>query len=165
MKKITLITLLFLVSGFISASDSFQKHKHGKENKEFDNVLKSYEKLHQSFFDNDNNKIKENAKVIITAIEKIKDDEIVKTLKYTKEKLHLVSKTDSLDENKKAFNIISQGLLVVLEKHAPNKNYLRYYCPMVQKYWIQNISKSEKTYNPYKSKSMPHCGGPKKEKS
>lgn len=148
MKKLLLITLLISSIAFAQA-----------ENPAFNEVLVKYESLHQSFFENDNAKIKTNAKVLLNEMEAIKDDKIVKTLSYTKKKLNEITMSDDIKANKEAMNTISQGLLVVLEKHAPNKNYARYYCPMVKKYWIQNISKSEKVLNPYASASMPHCGG------
>jgi hypothetical protein len=66
-----------------------------------------------------------------------------------------------IESNKKSFNTVSQGILVVLDKYSHNKNYARYFCPMVKKYWIQNISKSEKVMNPYASTTMPHCGAKK----
>mgnify|MGYP000002837158 FL=1 len=91
-------------------------------------------------------------------IEAIKDEKIAKTLNYTKKKLGEISKSDDIKVNKEAMNTVSQGILVVLEKHAPNKNYARYYCPMVKKYWIQNITKSEEVVNPYAGDYMPHCG-------
>ena len=66
--------------------------------------------------------------------------------------------SDDIKESKEAMNTVSQGMLVVLEKHAPNKDYARFYCPMVKKYWIQNKTKIKKVMNPYASSSMPHCG-------
>ena len=136
-----------------------KEHKHGAANDAFNKVLVKYEGLHKSFFDNDIAKIKINAKAVLEEIEAIKDEKIAKTLNYTKKKLSEISKSDDIKANKEAMNTVSQGILVVLEKHAPNKNYARYYCPMVKKYWIQNISDSEKVMNPYASDSMPHCGG------
>ena len=135
-----------------------KEHKHGAENDAFNKVLVKYEGLHKSFFDNDVAKIKANAKAVLEEIEAIKDEKIAKTLTYTKKKLGEISKSDNIQTSKEAMNTVSQGLLVVLEKHAPNKSYARYYCPMVKKYWIQNVSDSEKIMNPYASDSMPHCG-------
>ena len=50
------------------------EHAHGKENKKFNKVLKSYEKLYQAFFDNDNKKVKKQAKKVLKSIENIKDE-------------------------------------------------------------------------------------------
>lgn len=172
------IALLTLVSGIVLASenkmdhskmdhskhsqmDHHSGHDHGKENKQFNEVLKKYEDLHQAFFENDNKKIKNTATRVASSIEKITDEKITKNLKFTVQKLKSIAASDDLEANKKAFNTISQGLLFVLEKHAPNTSYKRYFCPMVKKYWIQNVSKSDKTFNPYASSTMPNCGGPK----
>lgn len=124
----------------------------------FDKTLGSYEKLHKAFFDNNLEQVKAGASELLTTIDEIKDEKIGKTLDYTKKKLGELKEAKSLDDSKEAFGVISRGLLVVLEKHAPNKSYAKYYCPMVKKYWIQNITESEKVMNPYASSSMPHCG-------
>lgn len=172
-----LIIMLLVLSNFAFAEGDVHKHhkmskshgkkmemkghKHGVQNKSFDKVLVKYESLHKAFFDNDAKKIKVNAKAVLDEIEAIKDEKIAKTLNYTKKKLTEISASDDIKASQEAMNTVSQGLLVVLEKHAPNKSYARYYCPMVKKYWIQNISESEKVMNPYASDSMPHCGAKK----
>lgn len=180
--KTLLITSLFLLSGLTFASGNHEDHskmnhsKHGSmnhsnedvqgtDNKEFNKVLESYELLHQAFFENDNEKVQNQAKKLASTIDEIKDQKISETLSFTKKKLIEVAGNLDLEANKIAFGTISHGLLIVLEKHAPNKNYQGYYCPMVKKYWIQNISKSKDTMNPYKSETMPGCGGPKKMES
>jgi hypothetical protein len=145
MKKLVLFILLFSNLAYGS-------------NKNFDQALASYEKLHQSFFDNNLDSIKKNSTMLLKSIESIKDEKISKTLTYTKKKLGEISKSDNLENSKQAFDVVSRGLLVVLAKQAPNKSYAKYYCPMVKKYWIQNITESEKVMNPYASSSMPHCG-------
>lgn len=145
MRLIIMFSLLFTQLAFASNSD-------------FDKSLSSYEKLHQAFFDNDIKQIQKSAKLLLNNLNEIKDEKMVKTLNYSKKKLESISQSEDMEQSREAFNIVSQGLLVVLEKQSPNKKYSRYYCPMVKKYWIQNISESEKVMNPYASKSMPHCG-------
>lgn len=159
MRKLLFTFLVLLLT--TSAMAEMNGHKHGHQNKKFDDVLVKYESLHKAFFDNNTNDVKAKASEVLAEIEKIKDEKIVKTLTYTKKKLKEISESNDAKANKEAMNTVSQGLLVVLEKHAPNKSYSRYYCPMVKKYWIQNISKSEKVMNPYASSSMPHCGAKK----
>ena len=145
-----LLALLFITHSLAHASE-----------KPFDNVMVKYEHLHQSFFDNDNDKVKKASKELLEAIGNVKDENISKKLAYSQQKLSQMSTADDLEENKKAFNTVSQGLLVVLEKDVGKGNYARYYCPMVKKYWIQNTTKSDKVMNPYASDSMPHCGSKK----
>jgi predicted RNA-binding Zn-ribbon protein involved in translation (DUF1610 family) len=127
-------------------------------NERFNNVLVSYERLHKAFFDNDIKKIQKSANNVLSGIKIIKNERISKTLNYTEKKLIEIIESSNIEESKEKLNIISQGLFVVLKKYAVNKNYVRYYCPMVKKYWIQNILKSKKIMNPYASVSMPHCG-------
>lgn len=139
-------------------SHKHKEHKHGKSNEAFNNVLKKYEELHSAFFENKIEAINKLAKDLIVEIDKIEDEKIAKTLTYTKKKLKEISEKDNIETKRDAMDTVSQGLLVVLEKHAPNKNYSRYYCPMLKKYWIQNITKSEEVVNPYAGDYMPHCG-------
>jgi hypothetical protein len=154
-----LLLMAFLLSSFAFAGDA--AHKHGVQSKAFNKVLKSYENLHTAFFNDDIKKIKQSAKDTLADIEKIKDETILKTLGYTKKKLQELGQSDDLSSAQDAMNIVSQGLFVVLDKHSPNKKYARYYCPMVKKYWIQNISESDKVMNPYAPSVMPHCGSKK----
>ncbi len=146
-----LILVLTLVSHFTFGADKAADKAFGK-------ALVSYEKLHQAFFDNDLSQVHRSANAVLKEVQSIKDEKMVKTLTYTKKKLQALTQVASLEEGKKDFDTISQGLLVVLEKQAPHKKYARYYCPMVKKYWIQNISESEEVMNPYASRMMPHCG-------
>jgi hypothetical protein len=124
----------------------------------FEEALQSYEKAHNAFFKDDLEAAKKEAKAILNSLSKLEGEKVKKTLAFTQKKLEALQSESQLEEAHKAFNVISQGLLVVLEKQIPVKKYARYYCPMVKKYWIQNTSESEKVMNPYAAKSMPHCG-------
>lgn len=176
--KMLMTVSLFLVSGLALASENHGDHskmnhskmdhskmdhsKHGKENKEFNMVLKGYERLHQAFFDNDNAKVQKQAAEVAKSIDGIKDEKISKTLGFAKKKLNEIASSSDFEANKTSFGTVSHALLIVLEKHSMNKGYGGYYCPMVKKYWIQNTAKSKKVMNPYASSSMPECGSPKK---
>ena len=169
MRKLTLLALL--ASSFTFASGNMKEHDHKmhkemtvklKENKSFNTALEKYEAVAQAFFDNEVENIKKTSKDLITAINAIDNEEIKKTLKFSKKKLEEISKSDNLEKNQEAFSTVSQAFHVVLTKYAENGKYARYYCPMVKKYWLQNTKKSgDKTYNIYAAKSMPHCGGMK----
>jgi hypothetical protein len=157
MKTLILTLILTLnVSHLYGAND----HRVMKmnENKNFNELLLTYEKLHQSFFDNDNSKINKATVEVLKSLEKIKNKKIKETLTYSKKKLEDIIKSEDIEANHNSFNTASQGILIVLDKYSYNKKYARYFCPMVKKYWIQNISKSEKVMNPYASLTMPHCG-------
>lgn len=170
MKKI-ILCLLISVAGNSFASGNMEEHNHEahekmgselKESESFNLVLTEYEKLNQAFISNKNQEVKKNAKSVIAAIDKVDDKTISKTLQFSKKKLEEILKSDDIKANQEAFNTVSQGIHVVLSKYAGNKKYARYYCPMVKKYWIQNIEKTkDKVYNPYASTTMPDCGSQK----
>jgi hypothetical protein len=146
MKFIIVITFMFMTS--LLANDQAT----------FEDALKSYEQLHQSFFDGNLAKVNSNAKALMGKLLQLESSEIKSKLTYAQKKLNELEGAQDLEKAKDAMNIVSQALLIILEKDLPNKNYDRYYCPMVKKYWIQNVSKNDKVYNPYASQSMPHCG-------
>ncbi len=125
---------------------------------EFNQVLSKYEELHQAFYKNDIKAVNQVSVELSKKISEIKDQVVLKKLKYTQQKLEIMGKEKGLEAAQASMNIVSQGILVVLEKDLPNKDYARYYCPMVKKYWIQNVAKEPKVHNPYASDSMPHCG-------
>lgn len=150
MKKVMmslLLSLLTLTSAYA-----------GGDREVFKSALSKYEKVYEAFFADNLEAAKKEAGLLNEELKKLTDEKVKKTLAFTQKKLEGLKTETQLREAHKAFNVISQGLLVVLEKHIPNKSYARYYCPMVKKYWIQNISESEKVMNPYAAKSMPHCG-------
>lgn len=168
MKVLSVLFLLVFQVAYAQDHNHGQKmekkamsHEHGKENKQFNAVLGEYEKLHSEFFDNNLEKIKEQAKMVNQSISKIEDKEILKLLTFTQKKLTLIENSDDMEKSREAMGVVSQGMINVLEKHANNKNYAGYYCPMVKKYWIQNIEDSDKVRNPYASTTMPSCGSRK----
>lgn len=144
--KLVMVVFLLFVSNVFAGDISFDKG------------LANYEKLHQAFFDRDLHKVHVTASELLKDLSAIKDPKMIKTLTYSMKKLKALAKIGSLEEGKGDLNTISQGILVVLEKQAPHKDYARYYCPMEKKYWIQNTSKEKEVMNPYASKMMPHCG-------
>lgn len=148
MKKILVLASLFFLSNAFGSTDS----------QVFEKALQSYEKVHAAFYSDNLDQAKKEALALEKELGNLKDEKVTKTLAFTMKKISGLQKEGDIKQAHKAFNIISQGLLVVLEKHLPNKKYARYYCPMVEKYWIQNITESEKVMNPYAAKSMPHCG-------
>lgn len=145
------LTFILLASGFAKANL--------QDEKRFTKVLSTYEKLHDAFFKNDLPNVKKLSKELAKNLETLEGEEVRKKIEYTKKKVAALEQAKSLEDAHKDFNVISQGLLVVLEGPIKNKSYARYYCPMVKKYWIQNITESQKVMNPYASESMPHCGG------
>jgi len=147
---------IFILVAMLISSLSFANEAEGK--KKFNEVLSQYEKLHEAFFTNNSEKIVESAKSVLEKLNQIEDKQIQKKLNFSKKKLNEIISTKDAEKQKNAMNTVSQAFLVVLEKDIPNKNYARYYCPMEKKYWIQNVSETEKVQNPYASSTMPTCG-------
>lgn len=145
------VLVVMLISSLSFANETVEKKK-------FNEVLSQYEKLHEAFFANNGEKIVESAKSVLEKLNQIEDKQIQEKLNYSKKKLNEIISTKDVEIQKNAMNTVSQAFLVVLEKDIPNENYARYYCPMEKKYWIQNVSETEKVQNPYASSTMPTCG-------
>lgn len=128
------------------------------ENAQLKKVFEGYEQLHASFFDFKKDQVLKSAKNLSKEIDKIKEEEIKKLLTYSKKKLDSMSEKDSRDDLNKTFNTVSMAFIHVMKTHNMEKSYGAYYCPMVQKKWIQNTDKMAKVHNPY-APEMPHCGG------
>lgn len=146
-----LMTFFVLTSTFANSSP--------QDKKAFTKALSTYEKLHDAFFKNNLKDIQKYSGELAKELKKITGKEIAEKIEYTKKKVASLEKADSIEVAQKDFNVVSQGMLMVLDRFIPNKSYARYYCPMVKKYWIQNISESDKVMNPYAADTMPHCGG------
>ena len=152
MKLLTfLLTFTFLTSIFANSSP--------QDKKAFSGALATYEKLHDAFFKNNLEDVKKVSTQLGKDLNKITGKEVSKALDSTRKKVKNLIKATNMETAHKDFNVVSQGMLMVLDRFIPNKTYARYYCPMVKKYWIQNISESDKVMNPYAADTMPHCGG------
>ncbi len=120
-------------------------------------VLKAADKLHASFFEYDAKKVESEAKTVIAKIDQLKDPELTKLLKVTKEKLALLGPAQNEEANKENFYIVSLGLGNIINKYDVGGKWNVYSCPMVKKKWIQDSSKVDDVQNPYAA-SMPNCG-------
>ena len=146
----------FLMTSVFPAGN---KANGAQNQKAFNKALSTYEKMHDAFFKIDLKKAKELVPDLKAQIKEIKGDAISKKLSPAKEGLDQLIKAKNVEEGHKGFHKISLSFLALLDSELSNKVYARYYCPMVKKYWIQNVSESEKVMNPYASDTMPHCGG------
>jgi hypothetical protein len=125
----------------------------------FNKALKTYEKVHDAFFKRDLKTAQKFSSQLEKELSQIKEPEHTKLLAPVMKRVKSLRETKDVEEAHDDFHVISVGMLGVLDRAMPNKSYARYYCPMVKKYWIQNITESEKVMNPYASDTMPHCGG------
>lgn len=125
----------------------------------FDKMLSHYEIMGDAFFKNDLKTVNQVAKELVKESKGLKEEKVLEVMKPTMTFLNSLTSEVKVDKAHKDFNVVSRNFLTILEKHLPNKSYGKYYCPMVQKYWIQNVTKNEKVMNPYAADTMPHCGG------
>lgn len=125
--------------------------------KQVQSILKAGDKLHESFFEYDASAVEKAAKDVAQKISELKDPELAKLLKVTKEKLEEIGKEKSESVNKENFYIVSLGLGNVVNKYEVGGKWNIYSCPMVKKKWIQDSSKVSDVQNPYAS-GMPNCG-------
>jgi hypothetical protein len=129
-------------------------------------VLKTNEHLHNSFFKYDGKLVEENAIKLKNAIESIKEKEITKLLKFSKEKLMEIKAINVRDANNRNYDIVSRALIYIIDNYDIGNSYNSFKCPMAfktestpkkQAFWIQNTKKINRVHNPY-SPNMPHCG-------
>ena len=148
----------------MSGEHSKMKHKEHKmsdaSNKQSIAALEVYEDLHAAFFNYDNKKVLKISKRLadkLSAIsdksiqKKIKDKNIIKYLKSMK-------LSENRSTNNSLFHVASKGIFESLVSgSALSKSYGQYYCPMVNKTWIQNSVKVAEVRNPY-APGMKSCG-------
>jgi ribonucleotide reductase beta subunit family protein with ferritin-like domain len=153
MKKI--LVLLSLVLAFsIQAKEAVS----AGAKKAMVKALTENEKLHMAYFNYDTQKIVTSRDKFVKDLKSVKDKKLQAKLKKAISYLEKISKANDKEKNNKYYHYANVYLIQLVEKFDFHKNYQPYYCPMVRKKWIQNISKIEKVHNPY-DPSMPHCGG------
>ncbi len=150
--------------GFNSKAFSSEMMKVNDKNKEIIyNALQAYDQLHFAYFEYDKDEVVKKAKVLseklaLIKIEMVKD----KLEKDNVQKLISAIKTEnSRSINNSLLDNISKRLNdIIITKIDLDGRYGLFYCPMVKKYWLQNVKKMTKVHNPY-APDMPHCGAPK----
>lgn len=120
--------------------------------------FKKYEALHKDFFEYDASKAQKEAKDLKASLEKIKDPELSKLLKISKQKLAEIGESESREENNQNMHLVSLALIHVMKNYNVGANYKAFQCPMVKKKWIQNVEEVKVVQNPY-APQMPNCGG------
>lgn len=149
---------LFLVLLLLSSSAFANRIELDKKvTSELVSVLKSNEAVHAAFFKYDGAKIEAKAKLMSLEIDKISDKNIHEMLKFAKQKLAGLKKSNTKKDNNLNYHIVSSALIFLLNKYDLGKEYNSYSCPMVKKKWIQNSTKIDEVSNPY-ADYMPNCG-------
>lgn len=128
-----------------------------KTKKALISVLEANEKLHSAFFKYDSKAVEASASKLKKAMNTVKDKKISKLLKFSKQKLSNIKRSNDRETNNKNYHLVSMALIYIINKYDVGSKYSAYSCPMVKRKWIQNNNKMKKVYNPYAPK-MPHCG-------
>ncbi len=158
MKNLFLTTLLILFTSQAYSSEKQRQSIDENTKNEILNVLQTNEGLFQLFFDRKLDNIKTIANKVSQAIDKISNKDIKKKLIFSQKKLSLLNPERSFKENSQDYHLISMALIHLITSYDTGDTYNVYYCPMVEKKWIQNSKKIKKVHNPYASNTMPHCG-------
>lgn len=120
-------------------------------------VYEQYEELHKAFYKYDAKKAEEEAQELQEKIGKVKDQDVLKLLTFSKKKLGEIESEKTKKENKENFNLISKALIHVLHSYEVGGKYEAFHCGMAKKDWIQDADEVSEVQNPYMEK-MPHCG-------
>lgn len=151
---------LILILSTLLSLNVFAKRKELDEvaKKQVIRVLEANEALHAAFFEYKSAEVEGQAKKVLGLISEIKNEEISQILKFSTEKLKLLTSTESRENNNTNYGIFSAALVHIVNKYNVGESYNAYSCPMVKKKWVQNSKKINKVHNPY-APEMPHCGG------
>lgn len=151
---------LILIFSVLASFSSFAKRKDLDESskKQIIKVLENNEALHAAFFDYKADVVESEAKKVLTSISSLKNEDLLQILKFSTEKLKLVTASESRENNNVNYAIFSAALVHIINIYDVGEGYNGYSCPMVKKKWVQNSKKINKVHNPY-APEMPHCGG------
>lgn len=156
MKKIILLIGILILS--LGAFSKTKRLTLDKKNKEvLLEIFKVNERLHSAYFKYNAEEIEKNAEVLIGALESIKNPKVKKEFKESTKRLEKIKKTNDRKKNDHLYHLISKDLIKILNKYDLGSTYNVYYCPMIQKSWVQNSKKMEKVHNPF-APWMAHCG-------
>ena len=119
-------------------------------------VLKENDDLFSSFFQEDQKKVAKEAEELAAVLKKTKAPE----LKAVKEKLSSLTKISGKNSKEKNLEFYSAFIepLVALVKSKKIEGYEVYFCPMVEKKWIQNVKADDEVKNVF-AQNMIKCGG------
>lgn len=151
------LLIVMLLCGNVLAASTKKKTLDKKVQKQLIQVMEKNVTLHEAFFNYNADKVEDAADDMEDAIEEIKDPEIAKLLKQSKELLDGIDDDKTREDNNKAYHLISVELIKIKNTYDLGGKYAAFSCPMVNKKWIQSKSKYKKVMNPY-DPSMPHCG-------
>ncbi len=159
----SLIVVLAVVLGFSVVAFAAEKEKPTLQS-HLNEAAAGYTKIHTALFNDTVKGVRGEAKSIVSALKlakknKKRDKELIAALgevKAAAKKLD-VKKLD-LKAARENFGPLSDSFIELIRNHFPeklSKKYYTFYCPMVERYWLQT---GKKTLNPYYGKEMLGCG-------
>ncbi len=151
--------MLKFILPFLLIFTIFAKEKvTDQEKKQMIELLAQNEKVFESYFEYNAEKVEEHAKELIKKFEMVKSEKFKEDLGRALKYLSKISKDAKRKDNNKNYHLTSSFLIKLINKYDFGPKYQAYYCPMVRKKWIQNVDVKSRVHNPY-DPSMPHCGG------
>ncbi|MBL7664272.1 MAG: hypothetical protein JNM93_04010 [Bacteriovoracaceae bacterium] len=153
MKTFLILLLSITFSTFTFAQfhqHSAKVHNH-KLAIELDKVLEANQELFSTLLKNDQSQLEIASNKLREVIAKSSSKEI-KALN-----LGNMAKAKNKSQNIEIYGQFLPKLIEVFKQNNINQNYAIYYCPMVKKYWIQNIKIQSKVQNVF-AQDMLECG-------
>jgi CHAT domain-containing protein len=147
----------------VSSSSSKKIKVNEKEKKVILSALAAYDQLHASYFEYNEENIIVRAKNLSDKIKLINEKMIVEEIKKdnVQKLIGAIKSKNSRSINNSLMDNISKRLNdIIVSKIDLGGQYGLFYCPMVEKYWLQNIKNMSQVHNPY-APEMPDCGSQK----
>jgi hypothetical protein len=152
--KTFLILLLNITFSTFTFAQSHQHTAKAHDHKlatELDKVLAANQELFSTLLKNDQSQVEMVGNKLREIIAKSSSKEIKNF------NLGNLAKTKNKSQNIEIYGQFLPKLIEVFKLNNINQNYAIYYCPMVKKYWIQNIKIQSKVQNVF-AQDMLECG-------
>lgn len=161
-----MLTISFLL--LISTTSIGQSHKHdhteNKATSALENsdlkilkiILKKNDELFNALLKNNQEQVAGAANILVTILKKANAIEL-RSIKQGSSNLSLINKTNTKEQNLKAYEGFIPSLVELVKKYQPDSNFQIYYCPMVKKNWIQDQRTNSTVKNVF-AQDMLECG-------
>lgn len=122
-----------------------------------DKIYQANFRIHQAFIAEEMQEVKAAATELKNLIEQQNAKDELNELLLITEPLQLMSSLEDSDELAQAFGEVNKVMVAYLLKYELGSAFNVYYCPMVEKHWIQNSAVVDDVQNPY-ALYMLKCG-------
>lgn len=148
---ILLFTITFSIFSFAQPHQHTSKAHDHKLVTELDKVLAANQELFSALLKNDQSQVVMAGNKLREIVAKSSSEEI-KALN-----LGNIAKTNNKSQSIEIYAQFLPKLIQVFKHNNINKNFALYFCPMIKKYWIQNIKIQSKVQNVF-AQDMLECG-------